>query len=542
MKELLKISTDVIIESKNMVFFFRKLDYRAGLLHYLKVIDNIMKYLEQNNAANEKLKIPFEQSKLYRCLSKLEGCMEQKDYVLLSDVVGGELIHYFEMVNEYIFSNSKVNDLFFESERDYINWTADKKQLVGDSELMKKYEVEPTSDGLITLKYEDKYLVSNYPVDQAIELASEWMKDCKMSYIVCGLGMGYHIKQMLVIDDNVTIDVYEASKAILCISEKYGCYRELVESARVNIIYDEDYKKLWSRIKNIEVTTGFVVYEPELVTIENVDTRDRLEDYFINYSSIRNQGRNLYYCFNKNMELGSKPVDCIGTNIEGKDVYIIGAGPSLDKNIMELKNVGENGVIISTGTVFRKLLRAGIKPNYVIITDSNSGVYRQIDGLEASDVPLLYMSTAYYRIPQEYKGDKYIIYQKGYNLSEQRAKKMSGKMYNTGGSVTTTAFDLAIQLGAKRIIGVGIDMAYTDGYDHAKDTPLVKEVGGQAGAKLVDGIDGGKVRTSNNLDIYRKWIERRIATVDSVEFINATEGGALIKGMKNKKLKDVIKN
>ena len=42
------------------------------------------------------------------------------------------------------------------------------------------------------------------------------------------------------------------------------------------------------------------------------------------------------------------------------------------------------------------------------------------------------------------------------------------------------------------------------------------------------------------MDKYREWIEAHIEYIKDVEFYNATEGGANIRGMKNVKLKDVI--
>jgi hypothetical protein len=53
-------------------------------------------------------------------------------------------------------------------------------------------------------------------------------------------------------------------------------------------------------------------------------------------------------------------------------------------------------------------------------------------------------------------------------------------------------------------------------------------------------IYGNIVQTGKNLDIYREWIERRIKEVQGVEFIDATEGGALILGTKIMSLKDTI--
>ena len=80
---------------------------------------------------------------------------------------------------------------------------------------------------------------------------------------------------------------------------------------------------------------------------------------------------------------------------------------TLDKNYLELKKIGSNSIILSTGVVFKKLLKAGINPDFVIITDGNISVYNQIEGIEDIDIPLLYLSTVYYKILQYYKGKSF---------------------------------------------------------------------------------------------------------------------------------------
>ena len=57
--------------------------------------------------------------------------------------------------------------------------------------------------------------------------------------------------------------------------------------------------------------------------------------------------------------------------------------------------------------------------------------------------------------------------------------------------------------------------------------------------RKVESVLGGMVYTSKTLDIYRRWIERRIENVNDIEFINAS-GGARISGMKEKSLKQII--
>jgi hypothetical protein len=56
----------------------------------------------------------------------------------------------------------------------------------------------------------------------------------------------------------------------------------------------------------------------------------------------------------------------------------------------------------------------------------------------------------------------------------------------------------------------------------------------------VEDIYGKLIYTSKSLDMYRQWIENRIKGIKDIEFIDATEGGARIKGMQIRKLSECI--
>jgi hypothetical protein len=192
--------------------------------------------------------------------------------------------------------------------------------------------------------------------------------------------------------------------------------------------------------------------------------------------------------------------------------------------------VGEEGIILATGTVFRKLMNEGIAPDYVIVTDANKRVYAQIRGMEENTAPMLFLSTAYRGFAEKYKGDKYIIMQKGYNKAEDFASNNDFEIYETGGSVATTALEIGIRLGCRRIIFYGLDLAYTDDYVHASGTSR-RDLNDNS--DLIETIDiyGNPIKTTKVLNIYRKWIEERIKNVRDIEIIDATEGGMKIKGM-----------
>lgn len=271
-----------------------------------------------------------------------------------------------------------------------------------------------------------------------------------------------------------------------------------------------------------------------------MEKREWLENIFVFKASYDNQGLLMLKSFVKIQKHKIRPVDDIMLALEGKNVYIIAAGPSLDKNVEQLRNVDSKSVVITTGTVLSKLLNMGIVPDYAVIIDANMETLKQIEGIENCGVPLIILSTANYKVIEKYSGKKYVAYQKGYERAEKFAKENGLHIFNTGGSVTTLCIDMAIQARCRRLICVGMDLALTGGKTHADNTPRHMEHLDTTGKRMVMGQNGEMIPTHNNLDMYRKWIENRIANVKDIEFINATEGGALVKGMKNMTLRECI--
>ena len=135
-------------------------------------------------------------------------------------------------------------------------------------------------------------------------------------------------------------------------------------------------------------------------------------------------------------------------------------------------------------------------------------MYKQVKGLDLDDIPLIILSTGENSVVENYSGQTYIAYQKGYDKAEQAADEAGIPVFETGGSVTTTALDIALKFSAKQIIFVGVDLAYTGGISHVKGEG--RQIKDFNGLRKVASCNGGEVFTSKNLDIYRKWIQRRI--------------------------------
>ena len=93
--------------------------------------------------------------------------------------------------------------------------------------------------------------------------------------------------------------------------------------------------------------------------------------------------------------------------------------------------------------------------------------------------------------------------------------------------MTTTALDIALQFKAEKVIFVGVDLAYTGGNSHAEG--VGRRITDTKSLRKVISCSGEEIYTSKNLDIYRKWIERRIENVTGTAIYN-TGNGAMIKG------------
>lgn len=113
-----------------------------------------------------------------------------------------------------------------------------------------------------------------------------------------------------------------------------------------------------------------------------------------------------------------------------------------------------------------------------------------------------------------------------------------------GASVATFAYTIAMMMGFQTIILVGQDLAFTDNsryYEKAKIEGCADTLEDNMSV-LVEDIHGGKVKTSKDLLIYKEWFEKKIEEYPDIETIDATEGGAKIRGSIIRKLSDVIKD
>ena len=130
-------------------------------------------------------------------------------------------------------------------------------------------------------------------------------------------------------------------------------------------------------------------------------------------------------------------------------------------------------------------------------------------------------------------GKRYIVFQKDFEKSEEKAAKENLPLFLTGGSVSTLALDILLGLRASKVICLGLDLAYTYNQMHAAGIHAVNDAPTDVQQIMVRSTCGEMVAAPHNLNSYREWIVNRLKGYDGdTRLINVSDG-AYIEGMEN---------
>lgn len=550
MKKIYNQNKFLLSKIKSSIFELRKQNIYLGMKRFrefMKILpEDVIEVIEKKDYFNSEL-ITVEATYIMEVLETITMAQNQKDYILLADLMELQLIPMLISWQEVIQSKEDVlqlEDNYEQNMRYLKEYNKDLfNRIVENPQINSEYIAEPTTNGSVTIKIMSKdnsfYLISNNdPQDAGRIFADTYYNPQKSNYILYGIELLNHVNALIENKNVPFVEVYEADLEMIKLAIRFGDLYHLTTN-RLNIYYDPDLTKFADASQKEDMNNAVVMHHPSIRIIKDIGIREKFERLFLVDSSIRNQQNWMISNFISNVKHCNHYVDELLEQFRGKDVYLIAAGPSLDKNIHLLKNKPPKSVILAVGTVHRKLVNMGIVPDYTIFSDAQKTIKNQILGLNDLSFPIILLSTTYRELTTMNQGDHYLVCQYGYKDAEEYAIKNHHHLYETGGSVTTLALDVSIRLKARRIILLGADMAITNNLTHTTGTVSRMNID-KDGLFPVKSVGGGTVYTTRILDMYKEWIERRIAKEPNAEVIDATEGGALIKGTKICPLEKII--
>jgi hypothetical protein len=215
-----------------------------------------------------------------------------------------------------------------------------------------------------------------------------------------------------------------------------------------------------------------------------------------------------------------------------KDVYVIGAGPSLEQHygfIRQAQQQANAPLLICVDTAVKALLAQDIRPDIIVSRDHKITLkHLPCSSLTAAS-SLVYFPLANPELLQHFPGTRYIALSDSAVFNPVRKQLAAAALFSHG-SVIHPAVDLAVKMGARRVLLFGADFAFSHNKTHASWQNGALGPGYQAATEQVINGFGEKVPTLRNLLTYLTGLERYISKQPAVSFVNTSKAGAVIAG------------
>lgn len=431
-------------------------------------------------------------------------------------------------------------------------------------------QVEPSRNGVSTLKINAEgkthYIHSKYDPQIEAERLIAGIGDLNTydHVLLIGIGLGYHLEELLKKYPNMKVSVYEPNIEVLYqfltyqnISEQLGRnLKEIFVGIEVNAIHSfvkhihqtnlktfiytlPVYKKLYEKQENIVMKAMKDVLKVEksnLVT--NISFQKRWTINSIKNFSTVLKTPNILYDLDKSL-------------LKGKPAIIVAAGPSLSEEFEHLKHIKENGLayIFSVGSSINALIEHGIYPDAACTydpTENNQFVIQKIKDKNISEIPLIFGSTVGFETLTDYPGEilHMITSQDTISPIFLDTSKDIDIVFDAS-SIAVVTFQLLSQLGCNPIILAGQDLGYQNNEKYAlgieydfENNSLTEEE--QQNLLTVKDVFGNDLGTNEDFNLMRKQLEMYICSSVNIEVLNTTKGGAQIQGTSFMPLVDVI--
>ncbi|CAM5191058.1 hypothetical protein UACE39S_04182 [Ureibacillus acetophenoni] len=410
---------------------------------------------------------------------------------------------------------------------------------------MKTFEVQylESKSGEITLKINDFFVHSKYNPNREAKQIAEKQYIPHYTHIIFGYGRGYLAEALLqqfkfdevliVIDpllENGTLTIRKEHEQFNIFNKNAIENLEfivgtLAEETRTtfNIICLSNYDKLFPEL-----------YKKLLVKVKGIQYQNRTNDYtLMRYAESWqvNFIKNLYHLSNDvSLAKLEQIYDC--------PVVIAFGGPSLSKQIEQLKKVRDSIILIAAGSTINSLLAAEIEPDYVVSIDGGVPNFNHFKDLKLEKAHLIYSMQNHPGVREAFLKNGYCLDIKGlYGFSKylKEQVKVNLPQLDGGGTVAHVCFTIAQYISTGPIALIGQDLAYTDNLTHAANNKNAREIDEmfikEYEAFQVEGYNEDLVYTNPMYYSMKLEFEQMIKmNPPTVPFFNCTEGGIKLLG------------
>lgn len=407
----------------------------------------------------------------------------------------------------------------------------------------------------------------------AVKEAEKWfkqldLKDTPVIYVY-GVGLGYYYdaaKQWLKKDPKRYLVFLEDDLAVIHRLFETEQGSKILQDSRAQLIYFRDLKDeeaafevlYWNFVMTKIAVSALGLYaknrkvflgELQHKIAYDAAVKNALIDEYLRY------GGAFFINFYKNMLC--LPESHLGNQFFGKftniPAIICGAGPSLQKNIAQLKKSLGNAIIFAGGSALNALNAQGFQPHFGAGIDPNPAQYKRLSSNEGFEVPFFYRNRMFHDAFKMIHGPRlYVTGCGGYDIAEYFEEKFNIKagFLDEGHNVVNFCVEVANAMGCNPIIFVGMDLAFTEMKAYAPGivddekvtkTEILEADDYDAKALLRQDIFDKPTYTLWKWIAESEWIGEFAREHPLLKMINCTEGGIGFPGIPNKSLAEIAK-
>jgi hypothetical protein len=419
----------------------------------------------------------------------------------------------------------------------------------------------------VRLRAEDGRVVRMHgrrPFDEAEAWLARELGTGAEKSLVCfvGAGLGYAPDRLLRTTTSTRILIIEPDEGLASAMLARWDWRTAIAAGRVTVLSGPAYlgvTEAWRLVPaGVEPT---VLCHPTLLDARPTDTRAALDvlrriitDARLNAEAAKRfAGPYLLNCLRNAPRIAREAsVTALFDSTPGRTAILVGAGPSLNRNLEELRAVRDGAgraLLVSTDTALRTVLAAGFAPQFVVCVDPSEGNARHLVGLPPCPETRLLCDGGIHPSACEPFAGRTSFFKVSHHHPWPwlQSHGIERPRVTVWGSVLTATAELARLMGCSSMVFIGSDLAYSGGQPYARGTVFEQDWADYAAATHASmeqiwsswmvptdcpmhDVSGGEVTSSAHLIAYRDWFVAWSEQHPELMVVNATGAGILEGG------------
>jgi hypothetical protein len=419
----------------------------------------------------------------------------------------------------------------------------------------RSFESFPSRTGQPAGRYDGISLCSRHdPGKEAERIVPRRDKKARAALFL-GFGMGYQVEAYLKATRDIPLIVAEKELSLLQEVSRIRDLSFLEESDRVYFFTDPHPDNLTLLLRELQVSRFDIIPHATLVP--------RYEEYYrgvkeavnrwldrreINMNTVTRFGRLWVRNLAANLPLleRGQALSRLKDRFSRIPALLVAAGPSLEDHLPHMKELAERALVIAVDTSCANLMKHGVIPDFLIVTDPQYWNTRHLDFCRPEGILVVSDTSVHPRTLRDFTGPLYLS-RSPFPLASPLEEGLLDISLKSGGSVATAAWDLAITLGCDRIYCVGLDLGFPGKQTHCRGSFFEERVNylsdrfsgpeqwswqalHSAPLSIRGNYFGDKILSDQRMQVYVSWFSEHVRQSPG-RTVNLSRRGALIEGM-----------